>query len=83
MRSDLYTESGTLRGFHDGNFLYDLHGRFVGQLRGSQVYCMAGHYVGELQNGVIHDNRANRKVTLGRGHQRKSCPYKRKSPKVG
>lgn len=79
MRSDLYTELGTPLGFHDGNFIYDLHGRFVGQLHGSQVYCMAGHYVGELANDVIHDNRANRKVTPGKGHQRKSwCPYKRK-----
>jgi 4-fold beta flower protein len=54
MRNDLYTESGLPLGFRDGNFIYDLHGRFVGQLHGSQVYCMAGHYVGELEDGVIH-----------------------------
>ena len=57
MRNDLYTESGSPLGFHDGNFIYDLQGRFVGQLHGSQVYCMAGHHVGELEDRVIHGNR--------------------------
>lgn len=57
MGNSFYTEWGSPLGFHDGNFIYDLQGRFVGQLHGSQVYCMAGHYVGELENGVIHVNR--------------------------
>lgn len=82
MRSDLYTKSGMPLGFHDRHFIYDLHGRIVGQLHGSHVYCMAGHYVGEIEDGVIHENRRNHgrigacgtnsKVPLGRGHQRKS-----------
>ena len=83
MGHNLYTEWGSPLGFHDGNFIYDLQGRCVGQLHGSQVYCMAGHYVGELEDGVILDNgrdhgrigpgRSNSKVPRGKSDQRKSC----------
>ena len=80
MRSDLHTESGTPVGFHDGNFIYDLHGRFVGQLLGSRVYCMAGHYVGELENGVIYSNSHNHGRISPRGANVKAPPESARQP---
>jgi hypothetical protein len=81
MGNSFHTEWGSPLGFHDGNFIYDLQGRFVGQLHGSQVYCMAGHYVGELEDGVIHDNRRNHGRIGPRGANSKvSRARSRKSP---
>lgn len=53
MGSDICTRWDAPIAFHDGNLIYDLHARAVGQVRGSHAYCMAGHYVGELQDGII------------------------------
>ena len=56
MEESIYKKSGHPLGFVQGDIIYNLGGRALGQLRDTHVYT---RYVGELEDGMILDKNRN------------------------
>lgn len=52
MTTPIFRWSGTYWGFLDGDALYDRYGRQAGWLEGALVFDLDGRWLGELREGV-------------------------------
>lgn len=55
MTDYLYKQSGEPFGFRRGRFIFDMHGKAIGQIDRTHVHKLTGPYVGELEDDMVLD----------------------------
>ena len=52
----IYNQFGHARGFVNGKFIHNIHGKTIGQINGeTHVHKLSGAYVGELDHDMVVD----------------------------